>query len=421
MVKKIVFPNGLRLLLAPRPKALASTVLVLVEAGSEYETKRTSGLSHFLEHMCFKGTVRRPTHAVIANELASLGAANNAFTSQEYTGYWAKAESHKLAQIIDIISDLYLNPIFDPKEIDKERGVIIEELNTYEDTPTDDVHNVWSKLLYGDQPAGWDVGGRKEIIRKLTQEDFLSYRRDRYTPPNTVVVVSGHFRERDVVAAVRERFGHLPWARRRAKPKTEERQTKPQVAVKFKKSDQSHLVLGVRAFDIFDKRRHALQVLSDIVGGGMSSRLFHRVREDLGAAYYIGAGAELLLDHGAFTVSAGVDRNRIVEVMGVIIEELRRLTKDFVPPQELRKTKDHMIGKMVLGLETSDEIAGFYGGQEILTKKLKEPNEVIRDLKAVTAEEIRAVARALFTDRRLNFAVIGPYAKDDSFRRALHF
>ncbi len=421
MVKKIVFPNGLRLLLAAQPKALASTVLVLVEAGSEYETKRTSGLSHFLEHMCFKGTVRRPTHAMIANELASLGAANNAFTSQEYTGYWAKAQSHKLGEIIDIISDLYLNPIFDPKEIDKERGVIIEELNMYEDTPTDDIHNVWSALVYGDQPAGWNVGGRKEIIKKLTREDFISYRKARYTPPNTVVVVAGHFRERDVVLAIRERFGHLPRARRGAKPETTERQTKPQTFVKFKKSDQSHLVLGVRAFDVFDKRRHALQVLSDVVGGGMSSRLFHRVREDLGAAYYIGAGAELLLDHGAFAVSAGVDRNRIVEVIGVIIEELRRLVKDPVPPRELRKAKDHMIGKMVLGLETSDEIAGFYGGQEILGERLREPAGVIRDLEAVTAEDIRAVARAIFTDRRLNLAVIGPYAKDDSFRRALHF
>src|SRR5271170_7343114 len=179
-VKKIVLKNGLRILLVPQAATLAASVLILVEAGSEYETKNINGVSHFLEHLMFKGTTNRPHPGMIAEELASLGAQSNAFTSQEYTGYWAKSEYRKLPKILNIVSDLYLNPIFDPVEIEKERGVIIEELNMYEDTPTRRVQDIFLSLVYGDQPAGWDVGGEKEIVKKLTAEDFVRYRKERY-------------------------------------------------------------------------------------------------------------------------------------------------------------------------------------------------------------------------------------------------
>ncbi|MDP2598575.1 MAG: pitrilysin family protein, partial [Candidatus Liptonbacteria bacterium] len=258
-LKKIIFKNGLRLLLVSQP-SLAASVLILVEAGSEYETKRNNGLSHFLEHMVFKGTKNRPQVGQTAEELAGLGAQFNAFTAEEYTGYWAKAEKHKLPKILDIVSDLYLNPIFNPEEIEKERGVVIEELNMRTDNPAIKVQDILPRLLHGDQPAGFNVGGEKDIIKKLARKDFLEYREMHYVPQKTVVVVSGSFDPRKVSRAVHGHFDGLVRKKSVAKTKTKDRQNKPQVLASFKESDQSHLVIGLKAFNIFDPRRHALQV-----------------------------------------------------------------------------------------------------------------------------------------------------------------
>jgi len=417
--KKIGFRNGLRLILVPRSQSLATSVLILVEAGSEYEKKNINGLSHFLEHLTFKGTAKRPKPGMIAEELAGLGAQSNAFTAQEFTGYWAKAESQKLPRILDIISDLYLNPIFNPEEIEKERGVIIEEINMNEDTPMRRVQELFTSLLYGDQPAGWDVAGRKEVIRKLKREDFLKYRDNHYIAPATVVVVAGKFNAKEVIRQVKNFFSALERRRKVKKLKTTERQKKPKILVKFKESDQSHLVLGVRAFDIFDRRRYALQALSDILGGGMSSRLFKRVRGEMGAAYYVQAAPELLLDHGFLAVSAGVDHQKIGKVVGATLKELWRLKDEFVPEKELQKSKEHLIGGLTLNLETSDELGAFYGEQEILKTPILTPSQLIAKIKAVRAEEIRSVSREIFKDEKLNLAIIGPYRKEEIFKKIL--
>jgi predicted Zn-dependent peptidase len=418
-IKKLVLKNGLRLILAPKPSSLAASVLILVEAGSEYETKSTNGLSHFLEHMVFKGTAKRPRPGMIAEELAALGAQLNAFTSQEFTGYWAKAEAHKLPKILDIVSDLYLNPLFAPEEIEKERGVIIEEINMYEDMPMRRVQDLFLKLLYGDQPAGWKVDGEKEIIRKLAREDFAAYRTKRYVMPGTAVIVAGKFNERTVVAQVRAAFGGLPRHAVVPKPRTRGHQARPRVLLKFKESDQGHLILGFRAFDLFDKRRYALQVLADVLGGGMSSRLFKRVREELGAAYYVRADTELFLDHGLLGIAAGVDHAKIEVVIRAVLEECRRLTKELVPAKELQKTKDHMIGGLILNLETSDELASYYGEQEILTGSLLLPEAIIDRINKVKAAEVRAVACAVFKNKGLNLAAIGPYRNQAGFQKHL--
>ncbi len=417
--KKITFKNGLRLILAPQAGSLAATVLILVEAGSEYETKNINGLSHFLEHMMFKGTKNRPKAGMIAEELAGLGAQSNAFTSQEFTGYWAKAESHKLQRILDIVSDLYLNPVFNKEEIEKERGVIIEEINMYEDTPARRVQDVFLSLLYGDQPAGWDTAGKKETIRKLGRENFVKYRDMHYVAPKTVVVVAGSFSEKKVIGQARDHFGGLASKRGGIKLRTKEKQKRPDCRIKFKKSDQSHLVLGTRAFDIFDKRRYALQVLSDVLGGGMSSRLFKRVREELGAAYYINASADLYLDHGYLAVSAGVDHQKIEKVVKAILEEFARLKREPVPARELQKSKDHLVGNLILSLETSDELAGYYGEQEILTRDILPAERLIAKIQGVQADEIRRIAGAIFNDAKLNLAIIGPYKKSQPFRKML--
>ncbi len=417
--KKIVLPNGLRILLVPQPSSLAASVLILVEAGSEYETKRVNGLSHFLEHMMFKGTTNRPRVGQISEELDSLGSQYNAFTSQEYTGYWAKAEAHRLPNILDIVSDLYLNPVFNQEEIDKERGVIIEEINLYEDTPMSRVQELFFSLVYGDQPAGWDVGGEKHIIKKLAKNDFAAYRGERYVAPGTVVAVAGKFNEKTVLASIKKDFGGL---KRRAAPKkskTKERQSKPQLLIHTKDSGQSHVVMGFRAFNLFDRRRYAVQVLADVLGGGMSSRLFKKVRDELGAAYYVGSDAELFLDHGVFTIAAGVDHAKTEIVLKAVLDECRRLFDEPIGAKEFQRSKDHMVGNMILGLETSDKLAGFYGSQEILTKKIVPPEEVIKRVKAVTPQEVRAVARGIFKNEGLNLAVIGPYEGKRGFEKIL--
>ena len=419
--RKLTLKNGLRIILVPQVSSLAATILILVEAGSEYETKDINGLSHFLEHLMFKGTKNRPKRGMIANELDSLGAEYNAFTGGQYTGYYAKVQKEKIEKAVDLVSDLYLNPIFIPEEIEKERGVIIEEINMYEDTPMRRVHELFTSLLYGDQPAGWDIAGRKEVIRELKRDQFAKYREKHYVAPKTVVVVAGAFDEKRVLRQIKNTFGHLKKLPAPKKPRTAEKQSKPKLSVKFKESDQSHLVLGVRAFDIFDKRRYPLQVLANVLGGGMSSRLFHRVREDLGAAYYVKADSDLTLDHGYMSVAAGVDHLKIEVVIKTILEEMKRLTAESVPAAELQKSKDHLVGNFILGLEGSDELASYYGGQEIITKKIKAPDEVIKNVKAVKAEEVREVAKFIFKDAKLNLAIIGPYKSEESFKKILRF
>src|SRR6266481_4381427 len=217
--EKLTLENGLRLVLVPQPGSFAATVLILVEAGSEYETKNINGISHFLEHLMFKGTKKRPEPGRISRELDGMGAEYNAFTSNEHTGYWAKAEAHKLPKVLDLVSDLFLNPIFNEAEIDKERGVIIEELNMDEDSPMRHIHDLFSALMFGDQPAGWDVGGKKEIIRKLTRQQFMDYRAKHYIAPATTVVVAGKYNRKQVVKYVLAQFGGLPKSEKQKKSK----------------------------------------------------------------------------------------------------------------------------------------------------------------------------------------------------------
>lgn len=418
-MKKITLKNGLRIIFIPQPQNLAATVLILVQAGSEYETKRLNGVSHFLEHLTFKGTTNRPEPGMIAHELAALGAQSNAFTDQEYTGYYAKVQAAKLPKVLDIVCDLYLNPVFNAEEIEKERGVIMQEINMYEDDLPARVHRIFNRLVYGDQPAGWDVGGEKEQIKKLQRDDFIEYRAARYVMPGTVVVVAGKFNESATRKQIEQYFNHHKHRVAPAKKKTVERQSSPQIKLHFKESDQAHLVMGFRAFDMFDKRRYALRVLADILGGGMSSRLFMRVREQLGAAYYVGAGTDLGLDHGLLAISAGVGRAKIDIVLRAILEECRLLRDELVPEKELQKSKDHMIGNMVLGLETSDDLASFYGGQEVLTGGTLSPDVLIDRIKKITAQDVQAVAKAVIKNKGLNLAIVGPYKKTEPFKKIL--
>ncbi len=419
MYKKTTLDNNLRVITIPMPGSLTTTVLVLVEAGSKYETKEINGLSHFLEHMCFKGTEKRPTSIDISHELDSIGAVYNAFTGMEYTGYFAKARPEHFDTILDVVSDIYLNQIFESKEIDKERGVIIEEINMYEDLPMRRVQEFFTNLLYGDQPAGWDIAGRKEVIKKLTRDDFVKYRGEHYLGQSSLVVIAGKFNEEEAIRKIENVFSGIKSDKKTPKIKTIEHQDKPEIFLKHKETDQTHLILGCRAFDIFDERRFALEVLSDILGGGFSSRLFQKIREEMGAAYYVSADADLYTDHGYLAASAGVDHNKINAVIEATLVEFRNLANKPVDKKELDRAKEHLIGHLIMGLETSDHLASFYGGQEVLTKKLMAPEEIVKKIQQVKAEEIMAVANDIFQNQKLNLAVIGPFKEKEKFEAIL--
>ncbi|PIU98404.1 hypothetical protein COS61_01595 [Candidatus Wolfebacteria bacterium CG03_land_8_20_14_0_80_40_12] len=419
MRKKITLSNGLRILTIPMNESLTTAVLVLVEAGSKYETKEVNGLSHFLEHMCFKGTKKRPRSIDISSELDGIGAAYNAFTSMEYTGYFAKARPDNFDIILDVVSDIYLNQIFETKEIDKERGVIIEEINMYEDLPMRKVHELFTNLLYADQPAGWDIAGRKEVIKKLNREDFLKYRQEHYLSQSTLVVVAGKFNEEEAIEKTKQAFSEIKISKKTPKVKTVEYQEKPEVLLKHKETDQTHLVLGVRAFNVFDERKYALEILADILGGGLSSRLFQRIREEMGAAYYVSADADLYTDHGYLAVSAGVSNNKINQVIEVILEEFKKIVARPIENKELQRVKEHLIGYLVVGLETSDQLAGFYGGQEIITRKIIAPKDAIKKIQAVKSEEISGVASEIFQNQKLNLAIIGPFKEKEGLEKIL--
>lgn len=419
--KKITLSNGLRVVLVPKPDSPATTVLVMVATGSKYETKKINGISHFLEHLCFKGTKSRPAAIKISAELDGLGAKYNAFTGEEYTGYYAKVATRHTAKVFDLISDLYLNPIFPEKEIEKEKGVIIEELNMYEDLPMRRVQEIMTELLYGDQPAGWPIGGKKEIIKVLTRDDIIDYRNQHYVAAATVVVVAGAFDEKTMLRQIKSTFGAISTRQKHGKVKTREAQVRPDIKTQFKKTDQTHLVIGLRAYDLFDKRRFALSLLSDILGGGMSSRLFQRVREELGAAYYVNASAEASTDHGYLSVSAGVDHKKLYLVVKAILEECAKIKNGLITDEEVKRAKNHLIGNLMIGLETSDDLAVFYASQETLKNELTPLKDLVKNISAVTKSEIVRVARDIFQNRKLNAALIGPLKSPAPLRKIFRF
>jgi len=413
--------NGLRYITVPMKDNPTVTVLVLVETGSKYETQEKNGISHFLEHMCFKGTEKRPTAHAISAELDGLGSQYNAFTSQEYTGYYAKSDAKHFKQIFDVVSDIYLNSTFPEAEMEKEKGVIVEEINMYEDMPHRHVHDVFISLLYGNQPAGWSIAGTRDNVRAMKREDFVQYKKEQYVPKATTVIVAGKIKEKDVEKEIERVFGSLKSTPKSGKKAVVEKQSKPAVSLYQKATDQTHLVLGVRTFGVSDKRRSTLAVLSTILGGGMSSRLFIKLREELGVAYYVRAGVDSYTDHGYFAISAGVSNDRVYEVLGEIVKECARMKKEIVSAEELSKAKEYIAGNMKLELESSDAWANFFGSQEVMKNKTETP-EVIEDrIRKVTAKDIQKLAGEIFIDKHINLAIVGSFTDTAPFLAKLRF
>ncbi|MAG12781.1 hypothetical protein CL630_03145 [bacterium] len=412
--KKKTLKNGVRVILVPMKNSLTTTVLVLTETGSKYETKRINGISHFLEHLCFKGTVKRPSSKAISEELDGLGAQYNAFTGLEYTGYYAKTESRHLKRVLDVLSDIYLNSTLPKEEIEKERGVIVGEIEMYEDDPRRDIWDVLTDLLYGNQPAGWPIAGTRDTVRRIKREDIVSYKQEHYVASSTVVVVAGKYDEKGVVRAVQNAFSDISTSRKGKKEKTKDAQDKPRVFIKHKKTSQTHLALGFRGYRAGHKDNAALSVLAAVLGGGMSSRLFHRIRDQLGAGYYIGAEHDALTDHGLLTIYTGVDNKRVTEILHAILDEVRLIKQDLVSEAELKKVKNYLTGNLFSSLETSHARAQFYGLEEVMVKKLKTPQERARDIQAVSASDVKRIAKDIFKPEKGSLALIGPIAaKDD--------
>lgn len=413
--KKTILKNGLRVITVPMKESPTVTALVLVETGSKYETKDINGLSHFLEHMCFKGTVKRPTSKDISTELDTMGAQYNAFTGQEYTGYYAKSDTKHFKKIFDVVSDIYLNSTFPEAEMQKEKGVIIEEINMYEDQPMRHVQDLIMEIMYGDQPAGWSIAGPIENIKKMKRDDFVKYKKEQYVPKATIVIIAGGIKEKDMMNEVKKAFRNLSNDKKSGKIKTVEKQSTPQVLVKHKVTDQTHFVLGFRALNVFDKKSTILSILAGVLGAGMSSRLFHKLREEMGVCYYVRANTDPYTDHGVFQISSGVDNKRVKEVITAILKECIKLKDELIGEKELAKVKEMFISGMKMGLEATDDIANFYGGQEVMVGKIESPEEKIKKIKAVTAKQVRDMARLVFQDNKINLALIGPFSKKEEF------
>jgi predicted Zn-dependent peptidase len=418
--KKTVLPNGMRIITVPLAESQSAIGMVLVETGSDYEPKELNGLSHFLEHMCFKGTASR-TGDQIKVEIDGMGAAANAFTSNEFTGYYAKAHKSKIGKIIDFVSDIYLNPTFPQKDIDIERGVIVEEINMYEDLPQRTVVDLWESLLYPDTPAGRPVIGPKENILAFNQKDFVEYHQAHYVPAKTVFVVAGNINEKEVTAQLKKLFASVGNKKVVKRAKTKFAQAKPQVLIKYKKTDQTHLVIGFRSFDQFNKKNYALKVAATILGQGFSSRLFVKMRDELGMCYYTRAGVDTYTDRGAFIVRSGVTNARSHEAVEVIMDEFRKILVEDIPVHELKKAKDYMIGNFSIGLETSEDVADYFGFQELLHEEILKPADYVKRIQAVTTADIKKVMKEIMKEKNLNLALIGPFEDKDkvSFEKLL--
>lgn len=418
MFRKHLLKNGLRVITIPLKDVKSVMVLTLVKTGSKYETKEISGLSHFLEHMMFKGTKKRPTTLALSTELDGVGAEYNAFTSDERTGYWVKVDFNRLDLALDVVSDVLLNSKFDEKEIERERGVIIEEINMYNDMPIRYVWDIFQFLMYGDQPAGWSVLGTKETVAGLRRDDFLDYLGKQYVAENLVVAVAGNFNDKNILLKIKKYFAEIKVGEPYKKPKTVEHQIHPECSVFFKETDQTHFVLGVRAYDIFDKRKYALSLLSSILGGSMSSRLWISIRTK-GLAYYVGSSVDTASDVGFLAVRAGVNTAKTEEVIKEVLKEFKKIREQGVSVAELKKAKDYFKGKTLINLEGPEDWVDFAGEQEITLGKILTPEEILEKVNAVSRSDILTVARDIFKPEKLNLAIIGPHKDKAKFEKLL--
>ncbi len=418
-IRKKTLENGVRVVTIPLKNTKVATVLVLVKTGSKNETKDISGISHFLEHMFFKGTKKRKTPLQVAEDLDKIGGVYNAFTGEDYTGYYAKVKSSHFDTAVDWVSDIYLNSTLPKKEIEKERGVIKEEINMYYDNPMAYCQLLFQNLLYGDQPAGWDIAGTKESVSNIKREDLLEYRKNQYIGKNTVVVVVGNIKQKELEGKIEKVFSKIKKGEPKDRLPVVERQTKPAVLNFYKKTDQTHFCLGVRSFNIFHQHRYSQDVIASLLGGMMSSRLFIKIRDELGLAYYIRTAVDDNPDTGVLTTQAGVDNKKLELAVRAVVGEYRKLKNKKLSTKELSKTKEYLKGKGAIYLESSDALARFYGLTELLEEKTYNIEDVFKRIDKVTTKDIQDVAKKIFTPENINLSVVGPHRKKRDLERII--
>lgn len=416
MFQGTVLSNGLRVVTQRLASTKAVTVLILVGAGSRYETKEINGISHFLEHMFFKGAKKYKSAKEVSETIDSIGGDFNAFTGKEYVGYYVKAAAEHADTCLDVLSDMLLFARHDPLEIDKERGVIMEEYNMYLDTPMYQIGWDFERLVYGDQPMGWDQVGTRDVIMSVQQKDFQKYQHDLYTPENIVVAIAGNLHHDEMVSKVSQFFGAMP-VRKKAYNYVPLQVYAPskRLFLRSKKTEQSHICVGFPVVAEADRDYAATKVLSVILGGGMSSRMFQSVREDRGLAYYTNSSVDGFTDTGLFTTNAGVDVKRIDEAIDAVIEQYWKIASEPVPAAELHKAQEYIKGKTILKLEDSEEYAHLLGKYEVLYGKVKTPEELLKEIDRVTVEDVHRIAQKYFVREKMYMAVIGPYEDEQRF------
>jgi predicted Zn-dependent peptidase len=410
--KKIRLSNKSILLTVPDSGAKTTTALFIFKTGSRHENKQNNGISHFLEHMFFKGSKKYPNTLVLASALDALGCEFNAFTSKEYTGYFVKAATNKLNKALDILGDMMLNPRLDTKEIKREKGVIIEELNMYQDNPMMHINDVLENCLYGDSPAGWDTIGTKENINSFKRSNFVDYLKKQYGSESTNLILAGSLKKQDIEKGT-DILKKMNQGKFQEQALTDDSQKKPKIKAVFKNIDQVVLALAVRTFPINHQEEIAVRLLAFILGGAMSSRLFISLRERKGLAYYVKTGTEFYLDSGYLNTQAGVPTEKTQQAIKIILAEYRRLKNNPVSQKELKKAKDTLEGRITLEMEASDNLANWYGHQVVSRSKIMSPLAFLNRIRKITPSDLQATARHIFVNQGLNLALIGRVKSKD--------
>jgi len=417
--EKTTLDNGLRILSSTMPHTRAVSIGFFIGVGSRFEDEEENGISHFLEHMLFKGTEKRPTAREIAEAIEGVGGAINATTGRELTTYWVKVPQGHLALAIDVLVDMLQRSKLEEEEIEKERRVIIEEINMMLDLPGDWVHLLLNQLVWPGHPLGRDVTGTKESVTKIDRERMFRYLARHYHPADTVISVAGGIEHQEVVGELSSALETWPGKEREAYLPVEEAQREPRVCLGYRETEQAHLALSLQGIPRSHPDRFNLQLLNTVLGQGMSSRLFLEVREKRGLTYSISSYVNYLYDTGSIGVSAGVDPRRIEAALEAILGELDRLRREPVPAEELKKAQEFMKGRLLLQMEDSLAVVSWLGRQEILEDRVLTIDEVLAAVDAVTAEDIQRVASERFREESLNLAVVGPFQEEERVRSLL--
>lgn len=411
--------SGLRVLTAPVDGTSSVTVMVFCGAGSRYELRNERGISHFLEHMFFKGGKKYKTTEEVSAAIDGVGGDFNAFTGKEYAGYYVKVAAAQTELACDVLSDMLLHASFPPEEIDKERGVIMEEERMYQDTPMYRAGWDFEEVLLGDHPLGWDTIGTEDVIMSVKQADFQKHKDALYVPENSVIAFAGKITREQAMALAEQYFAPLSGKKSRQFEAFTE-YGKKKIFLRTKNTEQAHLVIGVPAVHSLHPDHYAHKLLSVILGGNMSSRMFLRIREAKGLCYYISTETDNYMDAGALSTRAGVDQSRLDEALTSIIHEYDVCAKDGVTSLELQRAKDYLKGKITLNLEDSEELAHFYGKQALLYPAVRDVPEYFAEIDKVTKDQVDNLAKSLLTRDALRLVVIGKVDGEDHFEKLMN-